>query len=75
MPETAEEIVLRCGQDIVQALIKIACEPEARPYRCRDLWNLIEVREQTIRSLAKNFEAELEQVDRDLEAAFGGGLR
>ena len=62
-----EDVARLCRRDIVASLIKIASET-GRPYRLRELWRVVEARENLLRLVATDYDAELEQIDRDLEA-------
>jgi hypothetical protein len=55
-------------QDIVNARIKLA-SPSLPIEQQRELWQIVECREWFIKMLSPTYEAELEQIDRDLEAA------
>ena len=55
-------------QDIVNARIKLA-SPNLSSVQEQELWQIVECREWFIKMLARAYEAELEQIDRDLEAA------
>lgn len=55
-------------QDIVNARIKLA-SPNLSPKQQRELWQIVECHEWFIKMLAPTYEAELEQIDRDLEVA------
>ena len=55
-------------QDIVNARIKLA-SPNLSPEQQRELWQIVECHEWFIKMLTPTYEAELEQIDRDLEVA------
>ena len=63
-----ESVIAVFRQDIVNARIKLA-SPNLLPEQQRELWQIVECREWFIKMLARGYEAELEQIDRDLEAA------
>jgi len=55
-------------RDVVNAWIKLASS-SVTPEQQRDLWKIIDCHEWFVRALTCTYEAELEQIDRDLEAA------
>jgi hypothetical protein len=72
LPETQRLIAL-CRQDIVAARIKLASARELTKDQRDTLWRLVESREWFVKMVGKDFKAELERVDRELEIELGGG--
>lgn len=62
------ELVAHWRREIVQARIKMVSERLSARQEA-ELWNAIEARERYIKLAARNFEAELEQIDREIEHA------
>jgi hypothetical protein len=60
--------IAKFRRDIVNARIQLASANLTADQR-RELWQIIECREWFIKSLSGRYEAELEKIDRELEAA------
>jgi hypothetical protein len=66
-PETKRLIAL-CRKDIVNAHIRLATDRALNRGRREDLWMLVDRRELFVKMVAKDYKAELERIDRELEA-------
>ena len=62
-----DDLVALWRRDIAKARIKLVSE-KLSPKQEADLWHAIECRERYIKRLSPHFEAELEQIDREIEA-------
>ena len=67
MPFSVAKCIADWRREIVEARIELADEHIA-PSRCHELWSIVDTREWLIKLAAANFEVELEQIDRELEA-------
>jgi hypothetical protein len=67
LPET-RRLITSCRQDIVSARIRLATDRALNREQRDALWNLIDSNECFLRMVAENYTAELEKVDRELEA-------
>jgi hypothetical protein len=67
LPDSAQELIALCRNDIVKARIQLAAEQALTAAQQRDLWCVVDCRERLLKMLAKDFDAELEQIDRELE--------
>jgi len=67
VPFSVAQCVADWRREIVEARIELADEHLA-PSRCHELWSIVDTREWLIKLSAANFEAELELIDRELEA-------
>ena len=65
---SCDSFIATFRQDIVNARIKLA-SPNLSPEQQRELWQIVECHEWFIKMLTPTYEAELEQIDRDLEVA------
>jgi len=72
LPETQRLIAL-CRQDIVAARIALASARDLTKDQRDALWRLVERREWFVKMVGKDFKAELERIDRELEIQLGGG--
>ena len=66
--ETVNELLALWRRDIVSARIKLASVRNLTPDQQRDLWSVVDCREWFLRMVTKNYDSELEQIDRELEA-------
>jgi hypothetical protein len=66
--EPISELLAQYRTDVVRARIALAAD-DISPERRDWLWQLIDCREWLIKLLTKDFPAQLEQIDRELEAA------
>jgi hypothetical protein len=67
LPQTKELLAL-CRKDIVAARIKLALDRALTPQQRDEWWHLIDAREWFVKMVAQDFTAQLEQIDRELEA-------
>ena len=67
MPFSLAKCIADWRREIVEARIELADEHIASS-RCHELWSIVDTREWLINLAAANFEAELELIDRQLEA-------
>jgi len=58
----------RWRRDIVQARIRLADEGLSYAQR-RELWQIVDCREWFLKTTVRDFHAELERIDREIEAA------
>ena len=65
---TTRHLIARARAEIVTARIELACFYRLTDEQRRALWQYIESRELLMKMLAKDYAAELEAVDRALEA-------
>jgi hypothetical protein len=68
VPYATKKTIAAWRLEIVQARIKLAGENLA-PETIRELWTIVDCREACIKLGGGNFEAEMELVDREIEAA------
>jgi hypothetical protein len=66
--ETSKELLALCRRDIVKARIMLASDRALSPQQHTELWQIVDAREWFVKMIAKDYAAELEQIDRDLEA-------
>lgn len=74
MPTLNENRLAQWRRDIVEARIRLA-DDHLPPSKERELWTLVDSRESCIRLSGADFDAELEQIDREIEAALRGSRR
>ena len=67
MPFSVAKCIADWRREIVDARIELADERIASS-RYHELWSIVDTREWLIKLAAVNFEAELELIDRELEA-------
>lgn len=65
---TTKRLIAVCRKDIAAARLKLGISRTLSDAQRSELWNLVDSREWFIRMVAKDYIAELEQIDRDLEA-------
>ena len=68
---TTKKLMGRCRSDVVAARIKLATDRSLSDERRVALWTLIDSREWFLKMVAKDYSAELERIDRELEIEFG----
>jgi hypothetical protein len=68
---TTKRLIAMCRNHIAHARMKLVTNRTLTDGQRLDLWHLVESREWFIRMVAKNYDAELEQIDRELEADLG----
>jgi hypothetical protein len=61
-----------CRKHIVDARMNMSTNRMLTNGQRNDLWLLVDSREWFIRMVAKNYNAEIEQIDRELEAELSG---
>jgi hypothetical protein len=66
--EEKESRARRWRRDIVQARIRLADEGLSYAQR-RELWQIVDCREWFLKTMVRDFHAELERIDREIEAA------
>jgi len=64
---TTKKLIGRCRGDVVAARIKLAADRSLAEERRIALWTLIDSREWFLKMVAKDYAAELERIDRELE--------
>ena len=64
---TTKKLMRLCRGDVVAARIKLATDRSLADEHCVALWTLIDSREWFLKMLAKDYAAELERIDRELE--------
>jgi hypothetical protein len=65
---TTKRLIASCRKDIAAARLKLGTNRTLNDAQRSELWLLIDSREWFIRMVAKDYTAELEQIDRELEA-------
>jgi hypothetical protein len=65
---TTKRLIALCRKDIVDARMKLSVTRTLADAQRSELWLLVDSREWFIRMVAKDYKAELEQIDRELEA-------
>jgi len=66
-PETQELLAL-CRKDILAARVKLATERSLTDEARAELWHIIDARGWFLRMVVKDYDAELAQIDQELEA-------
>jgi hypothetical protein len=67
---TTKKLMGDCRREVVAARIKLATDRSLTDERRVALWTLIDSREWFLKMVAKNYAAELERIDRELEVEF-----
>ena len=67
LPTTKRQISL-CRKDIVAARLRLSADRMLSDTQRSELWRLVDGSEWFIRMVAKDYQAELERIDRELEA-------
>ena len=65
---TTKRLIALCRKDVVEARLELATHRALTDEQRRELWLLIDRREWFLKMVAKDYTAELEQVDREIEA-------
>jgi hypothetical protein len=65
---TTKRLISLCRKDIVAARLKLCANRTLSDTQRSELWLLVDRREWFIRMVAKGYQAELEQIDRELES-------
>jgi hypothetical protein len=68
---TTKKLIGRSRREVVDARIRLATDRSLSDERRVALWTLIDNREWFLKMLAKDYSAELERIDRELEMEFG----
>jgi hypothetical protein len=66
--ETMDDLVASWRREIVTTRIKLASGRLSQVEE-RSLWQIVDARERFIRIASKDFEAEMERIDREIESA------
>jgi len=64
---TTKRLISMCRKDIVAARLRLSASGTLSDAQRSELWRLVDGREWFIRMVAKDYQAELEQIDRELE--------
>ena len=65
---TTKRLIASCRKDIAAARLKLGTNRTLNEAQRSELWLLVDSREWFIRMVAKDYTAQLEQIDRELEA-------
>lgn len=63
-----QELLALCRWDIITARMKLATERSLDEQARAELWHIVDAREWFMKMVAKDFESELEHIEKDLEA-------
>jgi hypothetical protein len=66
--DATQHLLSACRTSIVTTRIQLACDHGLSAAQCSELWQIIDAQENLIRMVAKDYEGELEKIDRQLEA-------
>jgi len=66
--EGTQEFLAMCRKDIVKCRIKLATGRNLSPQQLAELWQIIDAREWLVKMISQDFAAQLEEIDRELEA-------
>lgn len=66
LPET-QALISLCRKDIIAARIKLASNRTLTEEQRSELWQLVDGRDWFLKTVAKDYRSELEQIDRELE--------
>jgi hypothetical protein len=66
--EGTQEFLAMCRKEIVKCRIKLATERNLSPQQQAELWQIIDAREWFVKMVSQDFAAQLEEIDRELEA-------
>jgi hypothetical protein len=69
--DTTKELLALCRKDILEARKKLATMRTLTEEQRAELWFIVDARAWFIRMVAKDYNGELEQIDRELEAELG----
>ena len=64
---TTKRLIASCRRDVAAARLKLCSNRTLSDAQRNELWLLVDRRELFIRMVAKDYSAELEQIDRELE--------
>ncbi len=64
---TTKRLIASCRREVAAALLKLSSNRTLSDAQRNELWLLVDRREWFIRMVAKDYNAELEQIDRELE--------
>jgi hypothetical protein len=67
LPAT-KELLGMCRRDVISARLRLAKERTLKPEERDALWHIIDARSWVLEVVAKDFDAEIAQIDADLEA-------
>ena len=65
---TTKRLIAMCRKDVATARLKLATNRTLTDAQRSELWLLVDSREWFVRMVAKDYNAELELIDRELEA-------
>ena len=65
---TTKRLISSCRKDVVTARLKLCASRTLSETQRSELWHMVDSREWFIRMLAKDYQEELEQIDRELES-------
>src|SRR5260221_7983606 len=65
---TTRRLISSCRKDIVTARLKLCASRALSDTQRSELWHLVDSREWFIRMVAKDYQEQLEQIDRQLES-------
>ena len=65
---TTRRLISLCRKEVVAARLKLCANRTLSDAQRSELWLLVDGREWFIRMVAKDYQAELEQIDRELES-------
>lgn len=65
---TTRRLISLCRKDIVTTRLKLCANRALSDTQRSELWRLVDSREWFIRMVAKDYQEELEQIDRELES-------
>jgi hypothetical protein len=64
---TTKRLIASCRREVAAALLKLSSNRTLSDTQRNELWLLVDRRELFIRMVAKDYSAELERIDRELE--------
>lgn len=70
--EETQALLALCRKDILTARVKLAKDRSLTEAQRADLWLIIDARLWFVQMVAKDYDAEIEQIDRELEAELAG---
>src|SRR5438067_13329387 len=65
--EVTQELLALCRKDILTARLKLASDRTLTDDTRAELWHIVDARDWFLRMVAKDYDSELEQIDRELE--------
>ena len=69
--EQTQYLLALCRNEIMQARMRLATERHLTEAQRGELWTIIDARQWFVNMVARDYEAELSAIDRDLEAELG----